>query len=116
MSERLDSQKKPNSDFRKLLQESIEKANPRRTELTKDEQQKLEKLTAISETLGRGENAQNRQFERWLSEDEHSQVEAEWNESANALKEVIRLCKEFGFTVGKLKDPLAESRQRKVGN
>ena len=33
MSQWLDSQKKPSSDFRKLLQERIDKANPRRTEL-----------------------------------------------------------------------------------
>jgi hypothetical protein len=30
MSEWYDNQKKPNSNFRKLLQERIEKANPRR--------------------------------------------------------------------------------------
>ena len=30
-------------------------------------------------------------------------VEAKKNERANALKEVKRLCKEFGFTAGMLK-------------
>ena len=30
-------------------------------------------------------------------------VEAKKNKSANALKEVKRLCKEFGFTAGMLK-------------
>ncbi len=39
-------------------------------------------------------------------------VEAEKNERANALKEVKRLCKEFGFTAGMLKDSLAEGRRK----
>ena len=43
MSEWYDSQKKPSGYFRKLLQERIDKANPRRTELTKEEQQRLDK-------------------------------------------------------------------------
>ena len=34
-------------------------------------------------------------------------VEAKKNERANALKEVKRLCKEFGFTAGMLKVILA---------
>ena len=37
-------------------------------------------------------------------------VEAKKNERANALKEVRRLCKEFGFTAGMLKGSLAEGR------
>ena len=40
-------------------------------------------------------------------------VEAKKNERANALKEVKRLCKEFGFTAGMLKDSLAEGRGEK---
>jgi len=32
---------------------------------------------------------------------------------ANALKEVKRLCKEFGFTAGMLKGALAEGRKKK---
>ena len=40
-------------------------------------------------------------------------VEAKKNESANALKEVKRLCKEFGFTAGMLKGSLAEERKTK---
>ena len=38
-------------------------------------------------------------------------VEAKKNESANALKEVKRLCKEFGFTAGMLKGRQAEGRK-----
>jgi hypothetical protein len=40
-------------------------------------------------------------------------VEAEKNERANALKEVKRLCKEFGFTAGMHKGSLAEGRKEK---
>ena len=40
------------------------------------------------------------------------QVEAKKNERANALKEVKRLCKEFGFTAGMLKGALAKGRTK----
>jgi len=40
-------------------------------------------------------------------------AEAKKNELANALKEVKRLCKEFGFTSGMLKVALAEGRKKK---
>jgi len=40
-------------------------------------------------------------------------VEAKKNERANALKEVQRLCKEFGFTSGMLKGSLAGGRKAK---
>jgi len=43
MSVRYDSQKKQNSNLRKLLQERLDKANPRR-KLAKDETTKLAKL------------------------------------------------------------------------
>ena len=39
-------------------------------------------------------------------------VEAKKNECANTLKEVKRLCKEFGFKAGMLKDSLAEGRKK----
>ena len=39
-------------------------------------------------------------------------VEAKKNERANALKEVKRLCKKFGFTAGMLKVVLAEGRKK----
>ena len=37
---------------------------------------------------------------------------AKKNERANALKEVKRLCKEFGFTSGILKGSLTEGRKK----
>ena len=40
-------------------------------------------------------------------------VEAKKNERANKLKEVKRLCKEFGFTVGMLRGSLAIGRSEK---
>ena len=38
-------------------------------------------------------------------------AEAKKNERTNALKEVKRLCKEFGFTSGMLKGSIAEGRK-----
>ena len=65
MSEWLDNQKQSSSNFRKLLQERIEKANPRR-ELTAEESKRLNKLEAIAEKLKRGENVQNRQLHQFI--------------------------------------------------
>tara|TARA_Y100000588_G_C13888141_1_gene767477 strand:+ start:377 stop:709 length:333 start_codon:yes stop_codon:yes gene_type:complete len=79
MSEWCDSQKKPSGDFRKLLQERIDKANPDRTLLT-EEERRLSKLEGIETELKRGPNVQNRQLQTWLSEDECAQVDVEWQE------------------------------------
>ena len=73
ISEWYDNQKKPNSNFRKLLQERIEKTNPRRN-LTAEEAKRLSKLAAITEKLKRGENVQNRQLQTWLSKDGFEQI------------------------------------------
>ena len=59
MSEWYDNQRKSNGNFRKLLQERLDKNNPRR-KLAKDEATKLAKLKGIAENLKRGENLQNR--------------------------------------------------------
>ena len=88
MSEWYDNQKKPNSNFRKLLQEHFEKTNPRR-ELTADEAKRLAKLEAIADKLRRGEHVQNRQLQTWLSEDEYACIEAEWQEQL-ALREELK--------------------------
>ena len=55
MSEWYDIQKQTSSNFRKLLQERIEKANPRR-ELTAEETKRLHKLEGIADKLKRGVN------------------------------------------------------------
>jgi len=79
VGEWLDNQKKPSSNSRQLLQERIEKKNPRR-ELTAEESKRLAKLEAIADKLKRGENVQNRQLQTWLSVDEYAQLEAVWQE------------------------------------
>ena len=76
MSEWYNSQKSLSGSFRKLLQERLDKNNPRR-KLAKDEATKLAKLKGIAENLKRGENVQNRQLQTWLSEDEYAQVDIE---------------------------------------
>ena len=43
-------------------------------------------------------------------------VEAKKNERANALKEVKRLCREFGFTAGMLKVRLQKAEKLKRSN
>ena len=87
MSEWYDSQKRSRSYLSKLLQERIEEANPRR-QLTTDETKRLAKLEAIAEKLKRGENAQNRQLQTWLSENEYAQLEAEWQEQLELRSEL----------------------------
>ena len=71
MSEWYDNRQKPNSNFRKLLQERLEKANPRST-LTAEEQNRLSKLERIVDTLWRDENVQNRQLQSCLGENEYT--------------------------------------------
>ena len=81
------NQKQSSSNFRKLLQERIEKANPRR-QLTAEEAKRLAKLEAIADKLRRGENVQNRQLQTWLSEDEYAQLELEWQEQLELRSEL----------------------------
>jgi hypothetical protein len=50
------------------------------SELSKTEQNGLEKLNGMLDELRRGENVQNRQLQTWLSEDEYAQVDIEWKE------------------------------------
>ena len=87
MLEIQDSQKKLSGNFRKLLQERIDKSNPRRT-LTAEEQRRLSKLESIATRLKRGENVQNRQLQTWLSEDEYAQVDIEWQEQLELREEL----------------------------
>lgn len=62
MSEWYDNQRKASSNFRMLLQERINEANPRR-KLTAEETKRLAKLQIIVDKLKRGENEQNRQLQ-----------------------------------------------------
>ena len=59
ISEWYGNEKKPNSDWRKLLRERLEANAPQRRELTIEEQQRLSKLESIIETLMREENVQS---------------------------------------------------------
>ena len=89
MSEWFDKQKHSSSNIRHLLQEQIEKVNPRR-KLTLEETKRLHKLKAIPGKLNHGENMQNRKLQTWLSEDEYAQLDAEWRgqlELRNELKD-----------------------------
>lgn len=63
MSEWYDSQKKPSSNFRQLLQERIESKNPRR-KLTTEESKRLAKLESIADKLKRGVNVHS---EWWVT-------------------------------------------------
>ena len=86
MSEWHDNQKKPSGNFRKLLQERIEKVNPRH-KLTTSETKRLSKLEGIADKLKRGENPQNRQLQTCLSEEEYEQIEYEWKEQLELRSE-----------------------------
>ncbi len=87
MTEWLDNQKKPSSNFCKLLQERIDKANPCR-KLTAEETKRLNKLEEIANKLKRGENVQNRQLQTWLNEDEYEQIAAEWDTQKHFREEL----------------------------
>jgi hypothetical protein len=87
VSEWLDNQKQSSCNFRQLLQERIEKANPRR-QLTAEETKRLNKLETMADKLKRGENVQNRQLQTWLSDDEYTQIEAEWQEQLELREEL----------------------------
>jgi hypothetical protein len=82
------NQKKQSSNYRKLLKDQIQNANPYR-QLNIEKIKRLKKLEAIADKLKRGENVQNRQLQTWLSEDEYAQIEAEWQEQL-ALRETLK--------------------------
>jgi len=87
MSEWYNSQKQSSGNFRKFLQERLDKVNPRR-KLAKDETTKLAKLEGIAEKLKRGEHVQNRQLQTWLNTDEYEQIAAEWDTQKHFREEL----------------------------
>ena len=87
MGEWYENQKQTSGNFRKLLQERIEKVNPRR-ELAAEESKRLNKLEAIADKLKRGEHVQNRQLQTWLIEEEYEQLEYEWQEQLDLREEL----------------------------
>ena len=70
-----------------MLQERIEKANPRH-QLTAEEAKPLAKLEAIAEKLKRGKNVQNRHLQTWLSAEEYEQLDYEWQEQLELRSEL----------------------------
>lgn len=87
MSEWYDNRQKLSSNFRKLLQERIEKTSPRR-KLTTEEAKRLAKLETIAGKLMRGERVQNLQLQTWLSEEEYLQIKADWQEQLELRSEL----------------------------
>ena len=67
MSEWYDNHQKLSSNLHKLLQERVDKANPR-SKLTSEEEKRLSKLEVISAKITRGENVQNLQKIRILNQ------------------------------------------------
>ena len=105
MSEWYDNQKKPASNFRKLLQERLDKVNPHR-KLSAEEERRLSKLEAIVAKLKRGENVQNRQLQTWLSEDEYAQIEVEWLEQLEIRDELKEKPSDLKRYENKLKEAI----------
>jgi len=70
-----------------LLQERIDKANPRR-KLTAEEAKRLNKLGGIADKLRSGENVQNRQLQKWLSKEEYAHLEYDWKEQLELRSEL----------------------------
>ena len=70
-----------------MLQEQIDKANPRRN-LTAEETKRLARLETTADKLMRGENVQNRQPQTWMSEDEYAQIVAEWQDQLGLRSEL----------------------------
>ena len=102
ISEWLDNQKKQSSNIRNLLQERIEKGNPRR-ELAALETKRLNKLETIADMFRRGENVQNRHLQTWLSEEEYEQLEYEWQEQLELRSELKEKPSDLKRYEGKLK-------------
>lgn len=48
----------------------------------------MTKLEAIADKLRRGENVQNRQLKKWLSEEEYAQLEYDWKEQLELRSEL----------------------------
>jgi hypothetical protein len=70
-----------------LLQQRLEKTNPRR-KFNSKEAKCLAKLEAIAKKLRRGVNVRNHQLQTWLSEEEYTQLEFEWKEQLELRSEL----------------------------
>jgi hypothetical protein len=54
-----------------------------------EQQQRLDKLKGILDTLKRGKNVQNRQLQRWLTEAEYNQIESDWHTQMQMREQLI---------------------------
>ena len=107
-----DNQKKPKGDWRKLLQEGIDKTPIKRDTLTTEEWRRLTKLDDILDTLSRGENVQIRQLKRRLTEGEYDEIEGDWEISEKQM--IVRLnkaSKQLIENVGKGKISTVQSKR-----
>ena len=87
MSEWQDMQQKPNTKLRDLLKSK--KAETRKqSELSKTEQNRLEKLIGMLDELRRGENVQNRRLATWLTEVEYEGFESDWESQLQIREEL----------------------------
>ena len=78
----------------------------RLSELPKTEQNRLEKLNGMLDELRRGENVQNRQLQTWLSGDEYTQIEADWQEQLELREELKDKPSELKRYEDKLKEAI----------
>jgi hypothetical protein len=105
MSEWQDMQQKPNTKLRDLLKSK--KAETRKqSELSKTEQNRLEKLIGMLDELRRGENVQNRQLQTWLNTDEYEQIAAEWDTQKHFREELKDKPSELTRYQDKLKEAI----------
>ena len=87
MSEWQDMQQKPNTKLRDLLKSKKAKTG-KQSELSKTEQNRLEKLIGMLDELRRGENVQNRRLATWLTEVEYEGFESDWESQLQIREEL----------------------------
>ena len=80
-------QQKPNTKLRDLLRNKKAK-NRKPSELSKTQQNRLEKLNGMLDELRRGENVQNRRLATWLTEAEYEVFKSDW-ESQQQIREEL---------------------------
>jgi hypothetical protein len=72
----------------------------------KNELLALGKLEGIADTLRRGENVQNRQLQRWLTEEQYAQIELEWGTQKDLRAELRNKSEQLRRYEVKLKEAI----------
>ena len=93
------------------IQQQMDKSNPRRLELTKEEQ-KIDKLNGLLDKLKRGENVQNRHLQTWVTEDECSKIATEWDTKKQFREELKDKPSELKHYEDKLKEAIMMQSNR----